>query len=140
MQRRQWSHHFLRGFPPRKKRGSSASHDFPARKYIILLPLKGGHLIPFPHPQRAYGQTRYAYVITKLSRMGRYLNFLTHGALLRTLRVWESSAIKNNDCFCEEDTFLKSKRSRGYFSAQVLMDTEKRCLVFFCFIIIIIII
>ena len=58
-------------FPPRKNVGcANASHDFPQRKYNIFLSPTGGHLIPFPHPQRVYGRTEYADIITIFSRMG----------------------------------------------------------------------
>ena len=46
-------------------------------------------VIPFPQPERVYGQTEYADVITKFSRFGRELNFLTHGAPLRALGARE---------------------------------------------------
>ena len=40
--RRQWSHHFLRDFRPRKNAGcTNSSHDFWQRKYNILLPPDG---------------------------------------------------------------------------------------------------
>ena len=58
-------------FPLRKNVGcANASHDFPQRKYNIFLSPTGGHLIPFPHPQRVYGRTEYADIITIFSRMG----------------------------------------------------------------------
>ena len=65
-----------RDFPPREnaqihKCCTNTSHFFPPTKYNILLPPTGGHLIPIPHPQRAYGRTEYTDVITKFSRMGR---------------------------------------------------------------------
>ena len=42
----------------------------------------GCQLIPFHHPQRAYGRTEYADVTTKFSRVDSLPNFLTHGAPL----------------------------------------------------------
>ena len=108
--RRQWSHHFLRDFPPRKNAGcTNSSHDFWQRKYNILHPPTGGHLISFPHTQRVHGRTEYADVITKFSRMGRQLNFLTHGASLRAFRARESSFItvfKTLKLFIPKDSSL----------------------------------
>ena len=60
---------------------TNASHDFPPRKYNILLPTRGWHLIPFPSPQGMYGRA-YADVTPKISRMDSLLNHLSYGAPL----------------------------------------------------------
>ena len=60
---------------------TNASHDFPPRKYNILLPMMGWHLIPFPSPQGMYGRA-YADVTPKISRMDSLLNHLSYGAPL----------------------------------------------------------
>ena len=106
---------FLTRFPTKKKRGL---HKFIAQIHRTISgkenityssPPTGGHLISFPHTQRVHGRTEYADVITKFSRMGRQLNFLTHGASLRAFRARESSLItvfKTLKLFIPKDSSL----------------------------------
>ena len=73
-----WQRHFLLDFPPRKTRVTQIHRTI----HNILLSPTEWHLIPFHHPQRVYGRTEYADVITNFSRMDSLPNFLTHGAPL----------------------------------------------------------
>ena len=71
-------------FPSEKNAGCpKAPRDFPPSKEGILLPLPWNFPPPPPPPEsvRTYGWA-YADVSTKISRMDRLPDFLTHGAPL----------------------------------------------------------
>ena len=89
---------------------ANASHDFPQRKYNIFLSPTGGHLIPFPHPQRVYGRTEYADIIIIFSRMGIISKFSYRWCSAACTLARESSASKctrisilDNRGNCKED-------------------------------------
>ena len=53
---------FLARFPAKKNSGcTNPSHDFPPRKYDILLPPTGWHLIPFLPPKSAQTDVRWRH-------------------------------------------------------------------------------
>ena len=63
---------------------------------------------------RTDGLSVYGHVITKFSRMGRLLHFLTHGALLARF-AREGTAIKSYDyhkCKTVSESVLKARAER----------------------------
>ena len=71
---------------------------FPAKKKLPYLLIELFYIgVPVVQTDGRSGSRMYGHVTTKISRMHRLPNFLTHGASPRKLRARESSAISTGN-------------------------------------------